>query len=115
MVNTKMFIARDYDLQVYNGQPMIDVAIRFFTSDNCEGETIDYDFPDYAGAFLRVYNERGGREIKDLTLSRDGAYLISNQSALDMTFEDNGNYYYEIVYLRAVYEQVIRYGKFIVI
>ena len=46
MLNTKMFIARKYDLQVFNGQPMIDVAIRFYTTDNCDGEEIDWDFPD---------------------------------------------------------------------
>lgn len=115
MVNSKMFIAQEYDLKVYNGKPMIDVAIRFFTTDNCDGEEVDFDFPDYTGAYLRVFNERLGRELKELTLSRDGAYLISNQSESDMTFEDNGNYYYEIVYIRGVYEQVVRYGKFIVI
>lgn len=110
-----MFVAKDYPLIVYNAQPMIDVAIRFFTTDNCDGEEIDWDFPDYAGAYLRVYNERNGRRIKNLTLSRDGAYLVSNQSAEDMTFEDNGNYFYEVIYIKAVYEQVIRYGRFTVI
>ncbi|HEY3404033.1 MAG TPA: hypothetical protein VGK59_11635 [Ohtaekwangia sp.] len=115
MVNTKMFIAKDYPLSVFNGQPMIDVAIRFFTTDNCDGEEIDWDFPNYAGAFLRVFNERLGRELKEFTLSRDGAYLVANVSASDMTFEDNGNYYYEVVYLNGVYEQVIRYGRFTVI
>lgn len=112
---TKMFIARAYPLTVFNGKPMINVAIRFFTTNNCEGEEVDWDFPNYAGSYLRVFNERGGRELKEFALDRDDAYLIANVSESDMTFEDNGNYYYEIVYLNGVYEQVLRYGIFTVV
>lgn len=115
MVNTKLFIGREKDLKVYNGEAVLDWAIHFFDVDLCDGEEIDFTFPDFAGAYLRVFNERLGRELKDLALTRDGAYLIANFSVADMTFEDNGNYYYEIVYLRGVYEQVLSYGKFIVI
>jgi archaellum component FlaD/FlaE len=49
-------------------------------------------------------------------LTQSGAYLVANVSALDATFEDAGNYYYEVGYVQSnVYEQVLRYGKFIVI
>jgi hypothetical protein len=115
MLNTKLFSGNEYPLTVYNGQALVDVAFRFYTSDNCDGEKIDFDFPDYDSSFFRVYNERIGREIKDFSLTQDGAYLIANVSALDMTFEDNGNYYYEVGYARNGYEQTLRYGKLIVI
>lgn len=116
MLNTKLFSGNEYSVTVYNGQPLINVAFRFYTEDNCDGEQVDYDFPDFTSGFLRVFNERGGRELKDFTLTQSGAYLVANISALDATFEDAGNYYYEVGYVQSnVYEQVLRYGKFIVI
>lgn len=115
MLNTKLFQGNEYPLTVYNGQALVDVAFRFFTQDNCDGDQVDFDFPDYASSYLRVFNERNGREIKEFALEQDGAYLIANVSVSDMTLEDNGNYYYEVGYVRSVYEQTLRYGKFIVI
>lgn len=115
MLNTKLFTGEQYPLTVYNGQAIIDMAFRFFSESECDGEETDFDFPDFAGAYLRVYNERLGREIKDLALTQSGATLVANLSALDMTFDDNGHYYYEVGYVMAVYDQVLRYGKLIVI
>ena len=115
MLNTKLFQGNEYPLTVYNGQALVDVAFRFYTTDNCDGERVYFDFPDYASSYFRVFNERNGREIKEFALEQDGAYLIANVSVSDMTFEDNGNYYYEVGYVRSVYEQTLRYGKFIVI
>lgn len=115
MLNTKLFTGEEYDLTVYNGQAVINEAFRFFSESECDSTETDFDFPEFASAYFRIYNERGGRELKDLTLTRSGAYLIVNTSVSDMTFEDNGNYYYEIGYVRNVYEQVLRYGKLIVL
>lgn len=115
MLNTKLFQGSEYSLTVYNGQALINVAFRFYTEDNCDGEKIDFDFPDFAGGYLKVFNERIGREIKYLILDRDGPYLIANGSESDMTFDDNGNYFYEVGYIRGVYEQALRYGKLHVI
>lgn len=115
MLNTKLFTGEEYTLTVYNGEAVINEAFRFYTESECDGTETEFDFPEFAGAYLRIFNERLGREIKDLTLTRSGSYLIANLSVSNMTFEDNGNYYYEIGYIRNVYDQVLRYGKLIVV
>jgi len=115
MLNTKLFTGEEYSLTVYNGQAIINMAFRFFTEDDCDGVETDFDFPGFTSGFLRVYSERLGREIKEIALTQSGSSLIVNASVLDMTFDQNGHYYYEIGYVMDVYEQVLRYGKFIVI
>lgn len=115
MLNTKLFTGEEYDLTVYNEQALINESFRFYSVSDCDGTETEFDFPEFAGAYFRVYNERLGREIKDLVLTISGAYLVANTSVADMTFDDNGNYYYEIGYVRNVYDQVLRYGKLIVI
>ncbi|MDW0189609.1 MAG: hypothetical protein QOA70_08155 [Nitrososphaeraceae archaeon] len=118
MLNTRLFSAKEYPLQIYNGKALIDFALRFFTVIDCDGmayEEIDFDFPDYVSSYFRVYNERSGRLILDLSLERSGGYLIVNANAEQMTFEDNGNYYYEVGYSRGGYEQALRYGTLSVI
>lgn len=115
MLNTKLSLGKEYTLTVYNKQALIDVAFRFYTQDNCDGETVDFDFPDYDSSYFRVFNTRSGRKIKEFALEHDGAYLIANASVLEMTFEQTGNYYYEVGYVRSGYEQALRYGKLIVI
>lgn len=114
-LNTKLFGGSEYPLTVYNGQSLVDVAFRFYTTDNCSGETVNFDFPDYTSSFLRIFDERDGRELKEFALTNDGAYLIANVSASDMTFEQGGKYYYEVGYVRSVYDQVLRYGNLLVI
>jgi hypothetical protein len=118
MLNTRLFEGKEYSLQIYNGQAIIDRAFRFYTVIDCEGypyEEIDFDFPDYVSSFFRVFNERSGRQILDLAMSQSGAYLILNASVSEATFEDNGNYYYEVGYSKGGYEQVLRYGTLNVI
>lgn len=113
MINTRLFHAKEYTLQIYNGQALLNRAFRFYTVVDCEGlayEEIDFDFPDYVSSYFRVYNERNGRLILDLSLTQSGPYLIANSSVADMTFEDNGNYYYEVGYSRSGYDQSLRYG-----
>ena len=48
-------------------------------------------------------------------MTQSGTYLILNASINDMTFDDNGNYFYEIGYSRGGYEQALRYGTLKVI
>lgn len=118
MINTRLFEAKEYPLVIYNGQAVINRAFRFFTVVDCLDipyEEIDFDFPDYASSYFRVYNERNGRLLLDLAMDHIDPYLILNASVQDMTFEDNGDYYYEVGYVRTVYEQALRYGKLSVI
>lgn len=118
MVNTRLFSGKQYPLQIYNGKALIDYAIRFYTVVDCDDvayEEIDFDFPDYVSSYLRVYNERNGILISELSLERSGGYLIANANESEMSFDDNGNYYYEIGYVRAVYEQALRFGMLTVI
>lgn len=113
MVNTRLFQAKEYPLQIFNRQALINKAFRFYTvvcASDLPYEEIDFDFPDYVSSYLRIYNERLGRLVLDLALTQSGPYLIANASVSDMTFEDNGNYYYEVGYSRGGYEQALRYG-----
>lgn len=118
MINYRLFQAKEYPLIIYNGQALIDKAFRFYTVVNCADlpyEEIDFDFPDYVSSYFRVYNERLGRLVLELAMTNNGPYLVVNASVSEMTFEDNGDYYYEIGYSRAGYEQALRYGKLKVI
>lgn len=115
MVNTRLFEGKEYQLIIYNGQAVLNMPFCFVEVDQCSGEESDFDFPGYFSSYFRVYNERSGRLIKDLQLSHSGSTLFLNASVLDMTFEDNGNYYYEIGYVNSIYEQALRYGTLKVI
>ena len=116
MVNTRLFEGKEYPLVIYNGQAAINRAIRFYTTVSCPDiEEIDFDFPDFVSAYFRVYNDRSERRIKNLVMTQYGPYLLLNGSVQDMTFEDEGDYYYEIGYNRGGYETALRYGKLHVI
>lgn len=113
MERTKVFIAQELELEIFNAKAIIDQAFRFIFDD--EDETI-YNFPDYSSAFIQVYDERYGQLIKTITgLSRTSNTLILNASVSDMTFDDLGNYFYIMGYVRSGgYEIPLRFGKFIV-
>lgn len=118
MVNTRLFEGKEYPLQIYNGQALVNKAFRFFTVIDCADvpyEEIDFDFPDFVSAYFRIYNERDGRRIKNLVMTQYGTYLIVNASVSDMTFDSLGQYFYEIGYNRGGYEQALRYGNVLVI
>lgn len=118
MLNTRLFEGNEYTLKIFNGQALLNKAFRFYTVVECVDlpyEEIDFDFPEYISSYLRVFNERSGRKVLDIALSQSGPYLIANANALTMTFEDSGNYYYEVGYSRGGYEQVLRYGILTVI
>lgn len=115
MLRVKLFDGVQKQLTVYNGQAIIDYAIEFFTLEDCDDEET-FTFPSYLSSYMRVFNERLGRELKDISLSQSGGSLIINASASDMTFEDNGNYYFEIGYVQTGgYEIVLMYGVMTVI
>lgn len=110
MLKNKLFQAKDYPLIVYNGKAIIDKAFRFYTKD-CDGVDEDFDYPGFVSAYMRVNNERNGRLLLTLALTQSGTYLVLNASASEMTFEDNGNYWYEVGYvMTGGYEQALRYG-----
>ena len=112
MIISKLFQGTEYPLEIYNEQPIIDMGFQF-VYDECGVET-DFDFPDYVSSNLLVYNERLGRLIKTIPLIRNGNILIVNST--DTDFDDNGNYFYEVIYLMSGgYDQVIRYGLLTVI
>jgi hypothetical protein len=114
MLRVRLFDGVESELVVYNGQAVVDLEIQFFTEecdDDLEYEEEDFTFPGYASSYLRVYNERLGKEIKDISLSQSGSSLVVNASVADMTFDENGKYYYEIGYVNVVYDQVLKFGK----
>lgn len=118
MVNTRLFEAKEYSLVLYNGQAVVDRAFCFYTVVDCADlpyEEIDFDFPDYVSSYFRVYNERSGRLILDVALTLNAPYLVLTANPSQMTFEDNGNYYYEVGYVKGGYEQALRYGTLQVI
>jgi hypothetical protein len=118
MVNTRLFEGKEYTLIIYNGQAMLNKRFSFSVCEQiCFGdsEVIEFDFPGFVSAYFRVYNERLGRLVFDQPLDKDGNVLVANINQSDMTFEDNGNYYYEIGYLQNGYEQALRYGTLSVI
>lgn len=114
MLRVKLFDGVEKELKIYNGQAILDYDIEFYTEecdDDLEEDEADFAFPAYASSYLRIFNERLGREIKEVILSRSGSSLIINASALDMTFDVNGKYYYEIGYIQTGgYELVLMYG-----
>lgn len=115
MNTDKTFIGQEASLSVFNGQAIINLPFEF-VFDDCA--TSDYDFPGFSSAYLKVYNERGGSLVIDLStrMTRSGKYLVLNASVADMTFEDYGKYEYEMGYiLSGGYSIVLRYGEFIVL
>lgn len=116
----KIFDAEEKPLQIFNGVAVIDLVFSFTVGDVCEclnGTEEYFTFPNFAGAYFRVYNERLGRRIKDITtLTQSGYSLVMNASVLDMTFDTNGRYYYELGYIQSGgYEFPLRYGPATVI
>lgn len=118
MINTRLFDGEEKKLVLYNGQAMINRVFRFYTVESCDQiaySEVNFDFPGYTSAYLRVFNEREGRKLLDVPLDRSDENLIANISADDLTFDSLGIYYYEIGYVDSVYEQVLRYGNLHVI
>lgn len=115
MIRNNLFDGVEGPLYVYNQKAILNLSLEFFT-DECDTDFVDseedYTFTNFSSAYFRVYNERLGTLIKNITtLSQGGGSLILNASVLDMTFEDNGNYYYEIGYVQnGGYEIALMFG-----
>lgn len=108
MITNNLFLATSEPLTIYNGQPIINFGFQFFY-DDCDGGEIDFDYPSYVSSFIRVFNERLGREMKDIPLTLNGVTLVMDTT--DTDFDDNGKYYYEVGYVQAGgYEIVLRFG-----
>ena len=107
---SKGFIAEEQGLSFYNGKAVINLAFTFLYDD--DDETV-FDFAGYVSAYFYVYDERGEQLIKSFTsqITRNSNVLVMNCSVADMTFEDEGNYFYELGYNRSGYECPLRYGK----
>lgn len=117
-IKTRLFEGREAELDVFNSQAVIDQTFTFITIDECIPGTLtetEFEIPSEATAYFRTYNERQGRLIKDLVLVVNQNTLIANFSVNDMTFEDLGEYYYEIGYTNNGYDMVLRYGILVVI
>jgi hypothetical protein len=107
METVQGFTAENKNLKIYNTKAVIDLV---FSSFDFTGDSGSY--------FLRVLDERLGTEIKEYIsqLTRNDNSLVFNASVSDMTFHDNGRYYYELGYIRSGgYEELLRYGEFIVV
>lgn len=117
MLRIKLFDGVEKPLKMYNGQAVLDYDIEFYTEvcdDDLDEEEEDFTFPAYASAYLRIYNERSGRRLKNITtISQSGGSLIINASAEDMTLDDKGKYYYELGYVQTGgYDVVLMYGPY---
>lgn len=109
MIRSKLFNAEEQELLVYNQKAILNEVIEFYTLDDCDDEEAVYTFPGYVSSYFRIYNERLGTLIKTIVLSQSGGSLVINASVLDMTFEVDGVYWYEIGYSNG-YDIVLRYG-----
>ncbi len=112
MLNYRLFQANEYPLEMYNGEPLIELGFAFFY-DDC-GTDVEFDFPGFVSGFMYVFNERNGRLLKTYTPTQNGNTLILNEQ--DTDFEDNGKYYYQVGYMETGgYEHVLRFGTLTVI
>lgn len=113
MIRVKLFDGVEKDLALYNGQALINFGIEFFTEecdDDLDEDEVDYTFTSFVSGYFRVYNERLGKRIKNIAITQSGSSIVINSN--DMTFEDNGVYYYQIGYVATGgYDTVLMYGN----
>lgn len=109
-MRVKLFDGVERDIVLYNGQALLNFSIDFTIDEDCDGEDEDFVFPSFVSGYLRVYNERNGRLIKNIPATQSGSSLVINSN--DTTFEDLGNYFYEIGYVQTGgYEIMLMNGK----
>lgn len=108
-----MFIAEESGLEAYNGAPLLNLAIYFEDSDENA-----FTFPGFVSAYMNVYQARNESQLKSFAsqITRNSNVYVLNMSASDMTFNDNGDYYYEMGYIQSGgYSIPLRYGKLTII
>ena len=111
------FVAVEKDLVVYNGQALIDLSFKF-RYDDAPTYTA-YDFPGYLSAYMNVYDSAERvYSVKTFAaqITRNSNNLVVNASASDMTFSDQGKYYFELGFIRSGgYYIPLRYGTLYVV
>lgn len=108
--NDLMFIGQEAPFEAYNGIAILNLSIVFQNSD----ET-DFTFPGYVSAYFNIYQSRGESQLKSFAsqIIRSSNVFILNLSVSDMTFADNGTYYYELGYIQSGgYAVPLRFGVF---
>jgi hypothetical protein len=107
---SRTFIAQEAGLSFYNGKAIKDLTFTFLYDDEVE---TPFGFDGYSSAYMYVYDERLGQLLKSYInqLTRNSNVLVMNSSVADMTYDDNGTYYFELGYNRSGYEVPLRYGK----
>jgi hypothetical protein len=119
---TQGFEAVEADLTLYNGQAVLNLPIYYYLegteSDNdgtVDGEYVkNYPFSGYTSSFMNVYDsEERNTLVKSFTsqITRNSNIQVINASVSDMTFDQNGTYFYELGYVRSGYDIVLRFGK----
>lgn len=119
---THGFEAIEKELTLYNGQAVLDLACYYYSEgtevDNdgtVDGEFIkNYTFPGYTSSFMNVYDsDERNTLVKAYTtqITRNANIQVINASVSDMTFDQNGTYYYELGYVRSGYDIVLRFGN----
>ncbi len=111
--NYRLFEAKEYLLEVFNKQPIIEVGFQFMYED-CDGEDVAFELTGFVSGYTKVYNERLGRVIKIWPMALAGTNVLYFMEQ-NTTFPTNGNYWYETFYVMSGgYEIRLRYGKLIV-
>jgi len=110
MDQSRAFIAQEAPLVFYNAKAILNLAFPVLYDD--EDET-PFDFPGFVSAYFRIYD--GKKRIQLLKnfatqVTRNSYILIMNCSVADMTFDDQGIYFFEMGYNYSGYEVPIRYG-----
>lgn len=103
------FIADNADLDAYNGVSILNLGIYFMNSDGTP-----FGFAGYISAYMNVFQARGESQLKSFTsqITRNANCFVLNLSVSDMTFPDNGKYYYEMGYIQSGgYQIPLRYGN----
>lgn len=116
------FEAVEESITFYNGQAVLNLPIYYYTlateadhDDEIDGEFVDeYPFSGYASSFLNIYDsDERNTLVKSFTsqVTRNSNAQVLNLSVSDMTFDQNGTYYFELGYVRSGYDIVLRFGQ----
>jgi hypothetical protein len=116
----KGFIAENKNITFYNGIALLNFYFTFFYNEdgelkselNVDNGNDAFLFAGYSSGYMSIYDERNGQLIKTFTtqITRNSNKLVFNCSVSDMTFENLGNYFYEIGYVMSGYDRPLNYG-----
>lgn len=109
--NVEAYLGDEEDLIFRNQEAVLNLVMPVFYDDDAE---TPYDFPGYVSGFFQITDERLGTQLKFFTsqVTRNSNILVFNLSVADMTFQDNGKYYYQIGYIMTGgYTRNLRFGN----